>query len=235
VTFLGEYPPFTIIAMDGSSQNGYRGRFALIWGTLLLLAFGAFAQSTPMVCQAPNQPAPSNTDESVAAAARKNKAQQSTHTKRVITDEDMEAWSGPLPKLRLDGTENSDEIIAAIMNYRKVHTPEETEKVVHAWFDRYDEILAAAIHNSMETRFLRDANTNNGYELCMESQDYEHCRNRQMAEQRGARHDQVQMAGDLNVESRVQQAFMRIRNALFVHNLRYEWFKVRTTNGVDRF
>jgi hypothetical protein len=69
----------------------------------------------------------------------------------------------------------------------------------------------------------------------MESQDYQQCHNRQMAEQRGARSDQIQIAKNLNVESRIQQAFMRIRNALVVKNLRYEWFKVRTTNGVDRF
>jgi hypothetical protein len=56
-----------------------------------------------------------------------------------------------------------------------------------------------------------------------------------MAEQRGARNDQIQIAKNFNVESRVQQAFMRIRNALLMNNLRYDWFKVRTTNGVDKF
>lgn len=43
------------------------------------------------------------------------------------------------------------------------------------------------------------------------------------------------MASDFNLESRIRQAFMRIRNALFGNNLRYDWFKVRTTKGVDRF
>lgn len=81
-----------------------------------------------MVCQAPNQPAPSNTDESVAATARKNKIPQSTHARRVITDEDLEAWSGRLPKSRRHGTENSEEIIAAMLAYRESHTPEETER-----------------------------------------------------------------------------------------------------------
>ncbi len=201
----------------------------------LFLIIGAAAQTSPVVCQAPNQPAPSNSDESVAAAARNNKKDKSMHAKKVFTDEDMEAWSGPLPKLRLDGTENSDEIIQSILAYRKTHTVPETEAVVRKWFERYDEILAAAIHNSAETRTLRAANTSNGYELCMESQDYEQCRNRQMAEQRGARHDQVQVAGDLNLESRIQQAFIRIRNALLANNLRFEWFKIRTTNGVNQF
>ncbi len=221
--------------MDAFGRANFSLRYVLYFFAFLLLALDLAGQSAPVVCQAPNQSAPSSSDESVAAAARKNKSEKSTHAKKVFTDEDMEAWSGPLPRLRMDGTENSDEIITAILSYRKTHTAQETERAVRIWFERYDEIIAAAIHNSMETRNLRAANTSNGYELCMESQDYEHCRNRQMAEQRGARHDQVQMANDFNVESRIQQAFMRIRNALCMNNLRYEWFKVRTTNGVDQF
>lgn len=47
-----------------------------------------------------------------------------------------------------------------------------------------------------------------------------------MAERRGARHDQVQMAKDLKIASRIQQAFMRIRDALMMDNLQYDWFKV---------
>jgi hypothetical protein len=135
----------------------------------------------------------------------------------------------------MEGTENSDEVMAAITTYRVNHTAEQTERVVGIWYERYDEILAAAIQNNIETRVLRDANTSNGYELCMESRDYQQCNNRHMAEQRGARNDQIQIAKNFNVESRIQQAFMGIRNALMMKNLRYDWFKVRTTNGVDKF
>ena len=49
---------------------------------------------------------------------------------------------------------------------------------------------------------------------------------RKIAERRGARHDQVQMAKDLKIASRIQQAFMRIRDALMMDNLQYDWFKV---------
>jgi hypothetical protein len=200
--------------MDAFGRTGFFLRHLLVFCALVLRSSYLAAQTAPMVCQPPNQPAPTNSDDSVAAAARKNKSEKSTHSKKVFTDEDMEAWSGPLPRLRMDGTENSEEVIAAILAYRKTHTAKETESAVRVWFERYDEMLVAAIHNSTETRNLRAANTSNGYELCMESQDYGHCHNRQMAEQRGARHDQVQMADDFNVESRIQQAFMRIRNAL---------------------
>jgi hypothetical protein len=201
---------------------------------IVLLVFEAAAQNTGGSCQAPDEKKPASADDSVAAAARSSKNQKA-HAKKVFSDEDMEAWSGPLPRLKMEGTENADEIIAAITTYRAKHTAEQTERVVRIWYERYDEILAAAIQNNIETRVLRDANTSNGYELCMESRDYQQCNNRQMAEQRGARNDQVQIAKNFNVESRIQQAFMRIRNALMMNNLRYDWFKVRTTNGVDKF
>jgi len=219
--------------MDSSCR--FLSKYHLIFCVFLLLVSDAAGQNAPVSCQAPYEQGPSSTGESVAAAARSSKSQKTTHAKKVFSDEDMEAWSGPLPRLKMEGTENADQIIAAITAYRANHTAEQTEKLVRLWYERYDDILAAAIQNNIETRVLRDANTSNGYELCMESQDYQQCRNRQMAEQRGARSDQIQISKNLNVESRIQQAFMRIRNALMMNNFRYDWFKVRTTNGVDKF
>ncbi len=201
---------------------------------ILLLAFEAAAQNTGGSCQTSDEKKTSSADDSIAAAARSSKNQKA-HAKKVFSDEDMEAWSGPLPRLKMEGTENAGEIISAITAYRANHTAEQTERVVRIWYERYDEILAAAIQNNIETKVLRDANTSNGYELCMESGDYQQCNNRQMAEQRGARSDQIQIAKNFNVESRIQQAFMKIRNTLMMNNLRYDWFKVRTTNGVDKF
>ena len=221
--------------MDAFRRDISLLKYHLICFVFFLLVFEAAAQNAPVSCQAPYEQGQSSTGESVAAAARSSKNQKTTHAKKVFSDEDMETWSGPLPRLKMEGTENADEIIAAITAYRENHTAGQTEGVVRLWYERYDEILAAAIQNNIQTRVLRDANTSNGYELCMESQDYQQCHNRQMAEQRGARNDQIQIAKNLNVESRIQQAFMRIRNALIMKNLRYDWFKVRTTNGVDKF
>lgn len=218
--------------MDSSGRQILK-KYALIL-CILVVALAAAAQDTSGSCQAPDEKKPASTDDSVAAAARSSKNQKA-HAKRVFSDEDMEAWSGPLPRLKMEGTENSDEIIAAINTYRTKHTAEQTEQAVRIWYEQYDEILAAAIENNIETRVLRNANTSNGYELCMESRDYQQCNNWQMAEQRGARNDQIQMAKNFNIESRIQQAFMRVRNALMMSNLRYDWFKVRTTNGVDKF
>ena len=184
------------------------------------------------------QPAPAAAEEpapSLAAAARDSKAQKSVHAKKVFTDEDMEETAGPLPRLKMDGAENADEVVAALAKYKTTHTPEQTEKAVRIWYDRYDEMLAAAIQDNQDMTVLRNANSSNGYELCQESGDYEKCRNRQMAEQRGARSDQAQMTKNSQLEVRIQHAFMKVRNGLQMNNLRYEWFKIRTTNGIDIF
>jgi hypothetical protein len=197
--------------------------------------FSLTAQTAPASCQAQPPQSSSPLDGSVAAAARGAKTQKPAHAKKVFTDEDMEVTAGPLPRLKMDGPENGDEVVAAIATYKTTHTPQETERAVHIWYDRYDQILAAAIQENIDMRVLRDANTSNGYELCQESGDYRQCGARQMAEQRGARSDSIQMMKNNNLEVRIQHAFMNVRNGLMMNNLRYEWFKVRTTNGIDTF
>jgi hypothetical protein len=188
--------------------------------------------------QAPAAPAsqtPANAGSPLAAAARGAKAQKAAHAKKVFTDEDMEVTAGPLPRLKMDGAENADDIVVAITAYKATHTPEQTENAVRTWYDRYDEMLAAAIKENLEMKVLRDANSSNGYDLCQQSQDYQQCQNRQMAEQRGARNDQIQMITNTNLEVRIQHAFMKVRNGLMKNSLHYDWFKVRTTNGIDSF
>jgi hypothetical protein len=221
-------------AMDASVWLRTALKIELI--VVLALCFQSAAQSTSVSGQVAEEQnsSSSNAQESIAAAARSSKRPNGARAKKVFSDEDMEAWSGPLPKLKMEGTENSDEIIAAIGSYQMTHTPEQTEKAVRQWYERYDEILKAAIDNGMEMQSLRNANSSNSYQLCSEGQNQD-CRAHQIAAQRSAPNDQAEMQRNFNAESRIQQAFMRIRNALWMHNLRYQWFKVRTTNGIDRF
>lgn len=68
---------------------------------------------------------------------------------------------------------------------------EETEDAVRRWYDFYDEQLEAAIRANIDTRALREANVNNGYDLCQEGRDHRKCETRRMAEWRGVRHDQI--------------------------------------------
>jgi hypothetical protein len=196
---------------------------------LLALSALSLAQNAPAAQDSADAGSP------LAAAARSAKAEKATHAKKVFTDEDMEATAGPLPRLKMDGAENADEVVAAISKYKTAHTPEQTEQAVHIWYDRYDEMLAAAIQENQDLTSLRNANMSNGYELCQQSQDYQQCQSRQMAEQRGARSDQQETIKNNNLITRVQHSFMKVRNGLQVNGLRYDWFKIRTTNNIDQF
>jgi len=209
---------------------------------MLGLLHAAAAQNAPAASSSDTQAQPqsqpqtsSSSAPSIAGAARDAKAQKTARAKKVFTDEDMEAIAGPLPRLKMDGAENADDVVAAIAKYKADHTPEQTEAAVHIWYDRYDGMLAAAIQENLDVTVLRNANYSNGYELCQQSQDYQQCNSRQMAELRGARNDQVEMAKNSNLEVRVQHAFMKVRNGLQMNGLRYDWFKIRTTNGIDTF
>lgn len=229
--------------MLGVGLISHRLRWRWLVVCILLLTLQATAQDAPASSQAQAadksteaQPSDnSGSDSSIAAAARSAKSQKTARAKKVITDEDMEAVAGPLPRLKMDGAENADDIVAAIGKYKMDHTPEQTEQAVHIWYDRYDEILSAAIQENIDLQTLRSANMSNGYELCQESQDYRQCQNRQMAEYRGARSDQNVMMRNNNLEVRIQHAFMKVRNGLWMNQLRYDWFKIRTTNNIDTF
>jgi hypothetical protein len=147
----------------------------------------------------------------------------------------MDAAANNLPKLRMDGAENSDEIVAAIGEYKAAHTPDETEAVVQAWYERYDEDLAAAIQQNLTVNSLREENFSNGNEICREGGDYQKCEGRRRAEYIGVRHDRQTLQRNAATEVRIEHVFMRVRSGISRYNLRYPWFKIRTTNGIDTF
>jgi hypothetical protein len=200
----------------------------------LAVASAAGGQSTPPSTLAAPPQTP-NSDKPVAAAVRDSKAQKNSHAKKVFTDDDMDATASPLPRLKMDGIDNTDQIIAEVGNYRRTHTPEETEQVMHDWYDEYDSQLRAAIEDNQSRSTLMQENQRNGYELCQQGGDYEKCAKRQMSEAVGARNDQTAFARNNAAIHRLQQAFMKIRNSQFPFNQHYAWFKIRTTNNIDTY
>jgi hypothetical protein len=199
-------------------------------GISLLLGSSALAlaQSPPAAASTPAQSsAPASP---LAAAASSAKAQKSGHAKKVFTDDDMEANAGPLPRMKMDGPENGDEIVAAITKYKETHTPEQTEQAIRTWYDRYDEMLVATIQENRDMATIGSVNMSNGNELCQQSQDYEHCQSRQMADQRGSRTDQTQMIKNNALMMRIQRVFQKVRGALMMNNLHYSWFRIQSNS-----
>jgi hypothetical protein len=192
------------------------------------------AQQSPVAPPSP-EPTATGTEQSLGAVARTSKKQAPAHAQKVITEDDMDSAANALPRLRMEGAENSDEIIAAIGKYKESHTPAETEEAVAAWYGRYDQDLAAAIQDNQTVQSLREENASNGYELCRQGGDYQSCENRRHAEYIGQRHDQYTISRNVALEVRTQHVFMKVRNGLMRYNLHYDWFKIRTTNGIDVF
>jgi hypothetical protein len=199
---------------------------------LALFAPAAFAQQTAVAPTAP-EPTFSGSDQPLGTVARNSKKPGDTHAKKVITEDNMNAM--PLPTLQTDGPENSAEIVAAIGEYKRTHTPEETEAAVRVWFERYDQDLAAAIKHNQVVNSLREENASNGNEMCREGADWQKCEGRRRAEYIGARHDQYTISKNWALETRIQHAFMNVRNGIGRYNLHYDWFRIRTTNGIDTY
>jgi hypothetical protein len=202
---------------------------------LTLLATASFAQQPTPVAPAVPEPTGTGTEQPLGTVVRNSKKQNPAQAKKVITEDDMNAAANQLPRIRMDGAENSDEIVAAIGEYKASHTPEQTEEVVQAWYERYDQDLAAAIQQNQTVKTLREENFSNGNEICRESGDYQTCEGRRRAEYVGVRHDQYTLMRNNALEVRIQHVFMKVRVGISHYNLRYPWFKIRTANGIDTF
>jgi hypothetical protein len=169
-----------------------------------LLASAAVAQQAPPVAPAAPEPTSTGTEQPLGTVVRNSKKPTSAKAKKVITEDDMNAIANALPRIRTEGAENADEIIAAIGQYKASHTPEETEAAVQAWFERYDQDLAAAIQQNQTVSTLREENFSNGNELCREAGDYWMCEKRRRAEYIGQRHDQYTIGKNMALEVRIQ-------------------------------
>jgi len=167
----------------------------------------------------------------VAAAANEAKARK-TKAAKVFTDEDMEVHKSPVPIMNLEGDENTADIVAAIQKYKENRQPEDTEQVVHDWYDEYDATLASNAREAGQYRSLRETNTLNGYDLCQQSSDYEHCEKRRLSELRGQRMDAAKIRQDMEKVGRIQQGLMKVQRGLTSLHLNCSWFKLRNGKGV---
>lgn len=200
--------------------------------------------TTPAASQTPDNssidPISTGPQDSLAAVAARDRAAKTSHAKKVIGDDDLNATIGPLPRLKMNQAENGEDVIAAIAAYKANHTAEQTEEVIHRWYDEYDSELADAINQNQEITATREANVTYGYDLCQyqgytDPDSYRKCQAERIADMRGAQHDQLEMSRNNQWILRLQHSLMNIRVRLMTMGLHYDWFKIRTTNGIDRF
>ncbi len=207
-----------------SPQNAF---ISALLAVVVTLSASAYSQQERCPCPVRE----SNDSQSLADIAKEAKKNKTAHAKKSITDDDMESKKGPLPRLNMEDTDNSDEIIEAIGKFKDKHNKHETEQAIHNWYDEYDELLASAIRENNQLRDQRESTSYHGYEMCQQDVSYKQCRDRRQTEIRGKRHDQFVMRDNGMVTGRIQQALMKIRTGISRYNLRYDWFKVRNGNG----
>ncbi len=197
------------------------------------LLFGLLTATCALPAQQGNSrpndaPEPAKSLGEIAKEAKKNKA---VPAKKVITDENLDVPRSPLPKLNLEGTENFQEIVLAIGDYKAKHTEQETEQTVHDWYREYDSMLATIFRENIELQSLRDSNTYYSSESCGQGGNYQKCMQRQRAEARGTRQDHSVMKDNWTASYRIQTGIMRIGEGMSRYNLRYDWWKVRYINS----
>ena len=162
-----------------------------------LFAIPAYAQSPSSTTQATNtaQAANAPEDNSGSLGEHRQKFEEETacastrhHRGRSCEEE------GPFPKMEMDDDDNSADIIVAIVKYKSTHSPEETEDAVRSWYDRYNDMLDAALRDNKQTMQRNQIVGENGYYGCRTPENYQACQQQAIAQQRIARSDQADTA-----------------------------------------
>ena len=203
----------------------------------------------PLVAQANDSP-----DQPLGDVAKKNEADKkdkdkapANKAKHVFTDDDMSLRKNPIPSIALQGAENTADILSAIHEFRAHHNAEETENVVHDWFDEQNQALSAAIdantrqqkYNVMRMEAAQDRNVYPNY-YNYDPDSVTKNNERLTTERWSQRVESRTMQENFQVISRVQQALMKVRVDVIcqpykIKSAGYDWFKIRTADGVGSY
>jgi hypothetical protein len=190
--------------------------------TVLLLAGfpAAFSQA------APDQP------QSLAEVARESKQEKKPQAKIVLSDETEPLRQPRIPDVFHGGLDNIDEILKAIDQYRSTHNPQETEALVHLWYDKHDAMLANAIEENRRID-QRERDRQLGYGTSdVQPRSQEQYLELRRVELMSRRDDLKHKQENGLLAARIQQAFGRVRSQVkSKYGMNIEWFKIRCGNG----
>lgn len=196
--------------------------------------------------QSSDNSAPPLGDVAKQNGAAKKEQNASAKAKRVFTDDSMSIRKSPLPTIALQGADNTGDVLAAIHEFRAQHNAQETENVVHDWFDEQNEVLTAAIdanlrqqqHGRMRMEAAQDRTSYpNNYAYDGDSSRL----NERMTTERWSQRVEARSAQEnFQVISRIQQALTKVRLDVICRPNKtgptaYDWFKVRTANGINSY
>jgi len=202
-----------------------------------LIAFGfilIFLSSSSSFSQTGNSSA---STPALGDLVKKNKQAGARKAKVVVDDDNLHSQRGPIPAIALEGVDNSDEIIRAIQEFRKINKPAETEEAVRFWYDEFDSLMADALDDNTrlikrkEDRSLTEA-TGSYYGR---DGDYDKAMQRRNSAISEDREDFRRGRKNGFTIARIQQTFMKVRTGIQIGGLKYDWFKIRNGNGNGSF
>jgi hypothetical protein len=165
---------------------------------------------------------------SLADAAKASRG--ATKSKIVVTDENLVSSRGPFPDMNIDGVDNSEEIAKSMIEFRKAHGAPETERLIHDWYDRYDLLFQKAFEETKAIKSRAQDSQTHPPEYI-----YQHDYRKQEELQDSIALSQLQQLRTVQKNglliARIQQTFQKVRNAISVAGMRYEWMKIRFGNG----
>ncbi|MCU1285221.1 MAG: hypothetical protein JWO13_1571 [Acidobacteriales bacterium] len=179
---------------------------------------------------AQNQSDPTPAPKSLADLAKEANKNKAARAKTVISNDNLQVTKGPLPEMNFEGVDNSDEITAAMQNYRQSHGTKETEDLIHAWYDKYYATFIEAIEENKALASRQEDRYYNRAES-ITPQDARQYRQLRNAEARSAHNDFNKAKQNGLMTARIQQTFMKVRTELVRSGLRYTWFKIPFANG----
>lgn len=164
----------------------------------------------------------------------------------VSDDDDSALHKVPIPSIALAGSDNLEEILNAIHDYRSKHTAAETEEMVHRWFDEQTQVLSAAIDNAARLRNhnqmkMENAQDHPSYPYNRNPDFDPNKYNEYLTGQRfSQRVDNRSAQENSAIIFRIQQAFIRVRADVICRPNKtqpaaYDWFRIRTGNGISSY
>lgn len=198
--------------------------FRIYSGALVIAALFLPAASAQTQTQSSTPP------KSLAEMAASANTKKTEHAQVVLNDETVAAQKPLIPNVWENDCDNTDAIMAAITDYRRSHTRNETEDVIHNWYDRHAELLD---HAAEENRRIQRGRQEQYYGYPsyeygnMKPGDYRQYYEAQQAASRSAYDDQWRYNQNYQLIYHTETVFQKVKYGIRRMGMDFDWFKLR--------
>src|SRR5581483_6310786 len=189
------------------------------WRHALLYFTIALVFALPAVSQSDATPSLGD----VARATRDAHKNASAKPSKVFDEADIQAMKGPIPDASFDGTDNSEQIIQAMLAYADKHSPVETEATFRSWYDTEMAMVRKLfVQNIIITQDRVSPSSANALDQYNPYENYQTTRSN--TEQRDLS-DLKTMGENQTTVARVMACLTKVKDGLKLkRRLEYDWF-----------